>query len=57
MGYNEELYDRYMGMSPEDIEEAHAKRRRAQRIREEKEEWEAECRRDEELIRRHEDEV
>ena len=54
MGFNEELSDRHMRMSPEEIEEQNNKRRRARRLREAKEEWEADCRKDEDW--RYEDE-
>ncbi len=50
-----DLYDRLMRMSPEEIEEQNQKRRGAKHLREMKEDWEADCRRDEELIRRYED--
>ena len=50
-----DLYDRLMRMSPEEIEEQNQKRRRARHLREMKEEWETDRRKDGELIRRYED--
>lgn len=54
MGHlDREIYDRHARMSWEEKEEMWDRQERAQRLWEEKQEWLAECRRDEELIRRH----
>jgi hypothetical protein len=50
--YNPYRDSPYLGMSPEDVEEMMIRRRNREIQRELKEDWEAECRRDEEVIRK-----